>query len=121
MGKYAVVNPANGETVKEYPQISDEDLSAAITAAEAAHRNWALKASVSERASLVKRVAELHSELLKQTVLRDFADLWPEKFCNVTNGVTPRRFMALSNPALTELITEHVGECWLKDLTRLRG
>jgi succinate-semialdehyde dehydrogenase/glutarate-semialdehyde dehydrogenase len=62
MGKYSVVNPATGETVKEYPQISDEDLSAAITAAEAAHRNWALKASVSERASLVKRVAELHSE-----------------------------------------------------------
>ena len=62
MGKYSVINPATGETVKEYPQISDEDLSAAITAAEDAHRNWALKASVSERASLVKRVAELHSE-----------------------------------------------------------
>jgi succinate-semialdehyde dehydrogenase/glutarate-semialdehyde dehydrogenase len=62
MGKYSVVNPATGETVREYPQISDEDLSAAITAAEDAHRNWALKASVSERASLVKRVAELHSE-----------------------------------------------------------
>ena len=41
---------------------------------------------------------ELHSELLKQTVLRDFAELWPEKFRNVTNGVTPRRFVALSNP-----------------------
>src|SRR3954451_2016227 len=62
MGKYAVVNPATGETVKEYPQISDEDLSAALAAAEDAHRNWALKASVSERASLVRRVAELHSE-----------------------------------------------------------
>jgi succinate-semialdehyde dehydrogenase/glutarate-semialdehyde dehydrogenase len=62
MGKYSVVNPATGETVKEYPQISDKDLSAATAAAEDAHRNWALKASVSERASLVKRVAELHSE-----------------------------------------------------------
>ena len=62
MGKYSVINPATGETVKEYPQISDEDLSAAIAAADDAHRNWALKASVSERASLVKRVAELHSE-----------------------------------------------------------
>ncbi|MFL6591074.1 MAG: glycogen/starch/alpha-glucan phosphorylase, partial [Chthoniobacterales bacterium] len=69
----------------------------------------------------VNGVAELHSELLKQTVLRDFAELWPEKFCNVTNGVTPRRFMALSNPGLTELITQRVGDCWLKDLTRLRG
>jgi succinate-semialdehyde dehydrogenase/glutarate-semialdehyde dehydrogenase len=62
MGKYSVVNPATGETVKEYPQISDKDLSAATAAAEDAHRNWALRASVSERASLVKRVAELHSE-----------------------------------------------------------
>src|SRR4051812_7267091 len=69
----------------------------------------------------VNGVAELHSELLKETVLKDFAELWPEKFCNVTNGVTPRRFMALSNPGLTELITKRVGECWLKDLTRLRG
>ena len=62
MGKYSVVNPATGQAVKEYPQISDEDLSAAITAAEGAHRNWALKTSISERASLVRRVAELHSE-----------------------------------------------------------
>ncbi|MFL6567943.1 MAG: glycogen/starch/alpha-glucan phosphorylase [Chthoniobacterales bacterium] len=69
----------------------------------------------------INGVAELHSELLKQTVLKDFADLWPEKFCNVTNGVTPRRFIALSNPALTDLITQRVGECWLKDLKRLRG
>ena len=62
MSKYSVVNPASGETVAEYPEISDEDLSAAITAADDAHRNWGSKASVSERASLVKRVAELHSE-----------------------------------------------------------
>ena len=65
MGKYAVINPATGETVKDYPQISDQDLSAAIAAAEDAHRNWALKTSVSERASLVRRVAELHSERRK--------------------------------------------------------
>ena len=62
MGKYSVVNPATGETVKEYPQISDEDLSAAIAAATEAYRNWAVKTSVSERAALVKKVAELHSE-----------------------------------------------------------
>jgi glycogen phosphorylase len=68
----------------------------------------------------VNGVAELHSELLKQTVLRDFADLWPEKFCNVTNGVTPRRFVALSNPGLTQLITARIGDDWLKDLNRLR-
>jgi succinate-semialdehyde dehydrogenase/glutarate-semialdehyde dehydrogenase len=62
MSKYAVINPATGETVKEYPQISDEDLSAAISTADDAHRNWSLKTSVSERASMVKKVAELHSE-----------------------------------------------------------
>jgi succinate-semialdehyde dehydrogenase/glutarate-semialdehyde dehydrogenase len=62
MSKYAVINPATGETVKEYPQISDEDLSAAIAAADDAHRNWSLNTSVSERASLIKRVAELHAE-----------------------------------------------------------
>lgn len=69
----------------------------------------------------VNGVAELHSELLKQTVLKDFADLWPEKFCNVTNGVTPRRFVALSNPSLTQLITSRIGDGWLKDLNNLRG
>src|SRR5919106_3838778 len=62
MGKYAVINPATGDTEKDYPEISDDDLSAAIAAAEDAHRNWGLKTSASERASLVKRVAELHSE-----------------------------------------------------------
>jgi len=68
----------------------------------------------------VNGVAELHSELLKETVLHDFARLWPGKFCNVTNGVTPRRFVALSNRALAELITSRVGDGWLKELTKLR-
>ena len=62
MGKYAVINPATGETVKEYPEISDEDLSGAMAAAADAHRTWGLKTSIAERAALVKRVAELHSE-----------------------------------------------------------
>ena len=69
---------------------------------------------------MINGVAQLHSELLKQTVLRDFAELWPEKFCNVTNGVTPRRFVALSNPGLTKLITSRIGDGWLQDLDRLR-
>ena len=68
----------------------------------------------------VNGVAQLHSDLLKQTVLRDFAELWPEKFGNVTNGVTPRRFIAVSNPSLTQLITERIGDGWLRDLGRLR-
>jgi starch phosphorylase len=68
----------------------------------------------------VNGVARLHSELLKQTVMHDFAELWPEKFCNVTNGVTPRRFVAISNPPLAQLITERIGEGWLCDLDKLR-
>ena len=68
----------------------------------------------------VNGVARLHSELLKQTVMRDFAELWPEKFCNVTNGVTPRRFVAISNPPLAQLITERIGDGWLRDLDQLR-
>ncbi len=58
----------------------------------------------------VNGVAALHSKLLKQTVLRDFAELWPERFHNVTNGVTPRRFVVLSNPGLSRLLDETVGE-----------
>ncbi len=68
----------------------------------------------------INGVAALHSELLKQTVLRDFHDLWPEKFLNVTNGVTPRRFLALSNPSLSELITRRIGEGWVRNLEELK-
>jgi glycogen phosphorylase len=70
---------------------------------------------------MVNGVAALHSTLLKQTVLRDFAELWPDRFCNVTNGVTPRRFMLLSNPGLSRLLNETVGEGWVTDLSRLKA
>ncbi len=63
----------------------------------------------------VNGVAELHSELLKQDVLADFHAMWPEKFTNVTNGVTPRRWIALSNPRQGELMTEHIGDGWVRD------
>ncbi len=62
MGKYAVINPATGETVKDYPEISDEGLEAAIAAADDAHRDWTSTTSVAERAALVKRMGELHTE-----------------------------------------------------------
>ena len=68
----------------------------------------------------INGVAALHSRLLKETVLRDFAELWPERFTNVTNGVTPRRFVALSNPKLTDLITDAIGVGWIKDLDKLK-
>ena len=68
----------------------------------------------------VNGVARIHSDLLKQTVLSDFHDLWPEKFTNVTNGVTPRRFLLLANPGLATLVTETIGDKWLDDLNGLR-
>ena len=68
----------------------------------------------------VNGVAELHSELLEKTVLRDFAELLPDRFCNVTNGVTPRRFVKLCNPKLASLLDETVGEGWITDLARLK-
>ncbi|MEI6285691.1 MAG: glycogen/starch/alpha-glucan phosphorylase [Bacillota bacterium] len=68
----------------------------------------------------VNGVAELHSELLKQTVMHDFYELWPEKFKNITNGVTPRRFIALANPELTSLINEKISDNWLIDLYKLK-
>ncbi|HMM44512.1 MAG TPA: glycogen/starch/alpha-glucan phosphorylase [Candidatus Macondimonas sp.] len=67
----------------------------------------------------INGVAALHTELLKQTVLKDFHDLWPEKFSNKTNGVTPRRWVFLSNPRLTRLITEAIGPGWTTDLALL--
>jgi starch phosphorylase len=68
----------------------------------------------------INGVAALHTELLKQDVLHDFAELWPQKLSNKTNGVTPRRWMALANPRLAALITEAIGEGWLTCLERLR-
>jgi len=69
----------------------------------------------------INGVAALHTELLKQTVLRDFYDLHPERFHNVTNGVTPRRWVALSNPGLTNLVSGKIGASWLNSPEELRG
>jgi glycogen phosphorylase len=66
-------------------------------------------------------VAEIHSELLRTRVLRDFADLFPERFNNKTNGVTPRRWLQQSNPSLSRLITNTIGKDWITDLSQLRS
>ncbi|WP_421657396.1 glycogen/starch/alpha-glucan phosphorylase [Leptothermofonsia sp. ETS-13] len=67
----------------------------------------------------INGVAALHTELLKRDVLHDFYEMYPEKFNNKTNGVTPRRFMVLSNPRLCGLITRHIGDGWIKNLDEL--
>ena len=69
----------------------------------------------------VNGVAQLQSELLQSRVFPDFAAMYPQKFDNKTNGVTPRRFMRLSNPRLADLITQRIGPGWLTDLDKLAG
>jgi starch phosphorylase len=65
-------------------------------------------------------VAAIHSGLLRSTTVRDLAELFPERFGNKTNGVTPRRWLLLANPALSRAITEAIGDGWITDLCRLR-
>jgi len=70
--------------------------------------------------SSVNGVAEIHTRLLKERVLQDFAELWPAKFSNKTNGITPRRWLLKANPLLAGLISEAIGDGWVTDLEQLR-
>ncbi|OGV45000.1 MAG: glycogen phosphorylase [Lentisphaerae bacterium GWF2_57_35] len=67
----------------------------------------------------VNGVAKLHTELLKKNVVPDFAHMWPDRFVNITNGVTQRRWLLQCNPGLAELITEAIGDGWITDLGEL--
>lgn len=69
----------------------------------------------------VNGVAALHSRLLKEGLFRDFVDLWPGKFNNKTNGVTPRRWVAHANPGMSALITSKIGDAWIADLSQLEN
>jgi starch phosphorylase len=68
----------------------------------------------------INGVAQIHSDLLRTRVVTDFAELFPERFNNKTNGVTPRRWLLLANPDLSGLITEAIGDSWVTDLSQLR-
>ncbi|OQY29287.1 MAG: glycogen phosphorylase [Candidatus Cloacimonetes bacterium 4572_55] len=68
----------------------------------------------------VNGVSELHSDLLKTRLFKDFYELWPERFNNKTNGITQRRWLLKSNPGLSNLITEYIGEDWITDLYELK-
>jgi len=70
--------------------------------------------------SAINGVAALHTKLLKSGILKDFYELWPEKFSNKTNGVTPRRWVVLNNQKLTSLISKKIGSDWIKDLYQLK-
>jgi starch phosphorylase len=67
----------------------------------------------------VNGVSALHSDLLVQTIFKDFASLWPERFTNMTNGVTPRRWLAQANPGLSDLLDRTLGKSWRLDLDKL--
>ena len=69
----------------------------------------------------INGVAALHTGLLQQDALKDFYEMWPEKFSNKTNGVTPRRWLALSNPRLSTLVSRSIGDGWIKNLDALRA
>jgi glycogen phosphorylase len=69
----------------------------------------------------VNGVSALHSDLLVQTIFSDFASIWPERFTNMTNGITPRRWLAQANTGLAGLLDQHIGKDWRLDLNQLRG
>jgi starch phosphorylase len=100
----------------------DEALVREVSLFEEGSEKYVRMANLASLASFsINGVAGLHTELLKKTVLSGFYRLFPERFNNKTNGVTPRRFIAVSNPELAGLITEVVGERWLVDTSELRG
>jgi starch phosphorylase len=102
-----------------YPK--DEDLVARVSLIEEGMEKKVRMAHLATVGShKVNGVAALHTELLKKDVLRDFYHIWPEKFTNKTNGVTPRRWVLLSNPELAALITEKIGKGWLTQTDQLR-
>ena len=70
---------------------------------------------------MVNGVSALHSQLLVETIFADFASLWPDRFTNMTNGVTPRRWLALANPGLAGLLDDSIGPGWRLDLDQLQG
>jgi len=69
----------------------------------------------------VNGVARIHSEIIKAETFKLFAEMWPEKFQNKTNGITPRRWLLLCNPNLSDFICDQIGEDWIRDLNLLRG
>jgi starch phosphorylase len=100
---------------KRYP--GEEDRVARLSIIdESGEKNVRMANLASVGSFAINGVAALHSELLKKTVLRDFYEISPEKFLNVTNGVTPRRWIVLSNPGLSDLITKSIGDSWPSSL-----
>ncbi len=104
---------------RQYP--GDEDLVRRLSIIDDSGERYVRMAHLAAVGShSINGVAQLHTDLLKKDVLHDFHRIWPEKFSNVTNGVTPRRFMVVSNPELSELISSKIGDSWVGHLTDLK-
>ena len=98
----------------------DEELVARLSLIEEGGEKYVRMANLScVGSSHINGVARLHTQLLKDQVLKECHRYWPDKIINITNGVTPRRWIGVSNPGLTGLITEAVGEGWLSDMEKL--
>ena len=118
---YQIVEEINRRFVddlrKKYPDDDDRQNRMSIIGNGKVKMAWlAIHACFS-----VNGVAELHTELLKTQELKDWAELYPAKFNNKTNGITQRRWLLNANPTLAEFITKRIGHGWEKDLTKLKG
>jgi len=69
----------------------------------------------------INGVSALHSQLMQQSIFAEFAQIWPARFNNKTNGITPRRWLAQANPALSDVLDKYIGTGWRRDLTQLGG
>ncbi len=98
--------PTDEERVHRMSMIEDGQIKMAHLAMYGSHK--------------INGVAKLHSDLLKETIFKDFFELWPDKFTNVTNGVTQRRWLMLSNPLLSQFITDRIGFDWVTDFTQIK-
>ncbi|MCA9815462.1 MAG: glycogen/starch/alpha-glucan family phosphorylase, partial [Cyanobacteria bacterium HKST-UBA01] len=108
------------DKIKNRPQMTEEVISRLSLIDESGGKFVRMANLACVGSSRINGVAELHTELLKSNVLNDFYKLNPEKFVNITNGVTPRRWIAQSNPELTELISSVIGDSWINDLKQLK-
>ncbi|MDF9391190.1 MULTISPECIES: glycogen/starch/alpha-glucan phosphorylase [Methylococcus] len=107
-----------GEVAARWP--GDIDRLARMSLIEEGHEQQVRMAYLAIVGSFsINGVAALHSDLLKHGLFKDFHELWPERFNNKTNGITPRRWLAACNPELAGLISEAIGDKWIADLTRL--
>ena len=118
-----IVNEINRRFLQDVQQKrpDDENYSARVSLIDESNGRQVRMANIAiVGAHSVNGVARIHSDLLRTRVVSDFAELYPERFNNKTNGVTPRRWLALANPDLSRLISEAVGPDWITDLSQLR-